>query len=378
MSFITHNDDGGAAADLGDFLLNKLGSFMVNHALWVTNQSPASLTLPEAELFTHAGSVGVPAPPFVFARCTGRGILHGLGTGIDTAQEWFDQPGNPGVSPNSTTYSGFNSSPSTTVVTRSQCQFTGVMPAGALAGHYLFTDGDGDTIPGTYVHAVIQYSANNFRHMWFGMMEKFGTFTEGQYICGHYWDVNAGAIDQPYNGEHMPPHVITGHSSVASGGTSEARVNRNSMFSAAGLRSGITWWASSGTTEGQVGPVPKAFGTINHNTENVGIGAIAGGGNTLGTTLFQCEANLSAKARPLIPFIFMAQFNFESANRWGPIGRIPDCFRINMRNMAANEEITIGVNTYRVFPLVNHNSSVGADNPYSGYEGVAYRVRPAA
>jgi hypothetical protein len=379
MSFITHNDDGGAAADLGDFLLNKLGAFMVNHALWVANRSPAVLTLPEAELYTHAGTVGTPAPPFVFVRCTGRGLLHGIGTGIDTVQEWFDQPGNPGISPNSTTYSGFNSDPPTTVVKRSQCQYSGVMPSGALAGHYLFTDGDGDTIPGTYVHAVLQYSSTNYRHLWFGMMEKFGTFTEGQYICAHFWDTNSNQ-DSPYDQEHLPPACITGHNSVSAGGTSESRVNRNPMFSAAGLRTGITWWGSCGADAGgQFGPVPKAFGTINDNTQSVGNGAIVGGGRTFGTTLFQLESNLAAKARPLIPYLFFIKHPFDGGiERWGPIGRVPDAFRINMRFLSANEQLTIGTDTYRIFPLVNKDSTVAANNPYSGFEGIAYRVIPAA
>jgi hypothetical protein len=378
MSFVTHNDDGGAASSMGDFVRNKLGPFMENHALWVADQSPASLTLPEDELFTHAGTVGTPAPPFVFIRCSGSQLLIGHGTGIDTAQEWFDQPGNPGNSPLSLTYSGYEP-PFSTAHTRGQHMmlFTGV--TGALSGHYLFTDGDGDTIPGTYVHAAIQVQTNLWRHLWFGTMKKFGTFTGGQYTCSEMQRAENTYIDAPYSSEHIYPHSNMPFNAVGSVNVSENGVLRSNVFRAEGLRSGITWWVTNGRdSEGQFGPIDKGFGTINDNTESVGNGAIVGGGNTVGSTLFFCEPNLSAKSRPLIPLIFMVKYNFESAERWGPIGQIPDVFRANIRGFSPNESFVIGADTYRIYPLVNHLSSVGANNPYSGYEGIVYKEVPAA
>jgi len=373
MSFITHNDDGGPAASMGDFLINKLGPFMETEALWVTNQSPASLSLPEAELFTHAGTVGVPAAPYFYARSTGMHMLISTGTGIDTAQEWFDQPGNPGTAPNTLTYSSFEP-PISTVIPRSQCLIVNnEYVTGSFTGHFLFTDGDGVS-PGTYVHAVIQLGPTVFRHLWIGEMTKFGSFTGGTYLSGHF-HYPGSFQDDPYEALHIHPHAITGHTTVS--GTSESWITRNNVFRADGLRGAIQWWACAGSDAGggEFLAVPKAFGT-NSNPVDIGSGAIVGGGGTMGTVLFDASANLSGKARPLIPFIFMAQLSFEGLNRYAPVGQIPDCFRINMDGLTATDSISFGGDTYRVYPLVNNIQSTPLFNQYTGFEGIAYKVIP--
>lgn len=383
MTFRTHLDDGGAAASMGDFLANKLLPFMRDEALWVDNRSPAGLTLPQAEVFTHAGTVGTPEPPYFFARTTNDGatLFIATGTGIDTAQEWFDQPGRPINTPNTDTLINMNIGDSFFEgnIRRSACQVVFNHITSGFTGHYLFTDGNGVT-PGTYVHAVIQIAANEYRHLLIGIMDKYVSFTGGDYLIGHYWnrydnDDGTGAVanflDQPYSSEHLWPMQLTNHSSTDLT-ANEDNIGRNNWFRASGLRGGVDWWACHGVGNAGVISVAQRFGT-NNDPVNVGPGAIVGHGDSLGVGLWLCEPNLAAKAKPLVPFVFMGAFPFEAQERWAALGEIPDCRRVNMRGLAPGEQLTIGSDNWRVYPLVNSNSSVGADNAYSGYEGLAYR-----
>ena len=383
MSFITHLDDGGAAANMGDFLANKLLPFMRDEALWVDNRSPASLTLPEAEVFTHAGTLGTPAPPYFFARTTqdGATMFIGTATGIDTASAFYDQPGRPVQSPNFSTittnfdigqpfFEGY--------MRRSRIQVVNNTVTSGFAGHFLFTDGDGVGTPGTYVHAVIQVSANEFRHLWVGTMTKYGTFTGGEYLVGHYHRLSstgttandAAEIDQPYDGEHIPPGQITGNRDLSL--NQEDNIGRNAVFRAVGLVTGVEWFHCHG-----FGGAPLST-TQQHGTYNtpidVGAGAMVGYGDSFGAALWACEPNLAAKAKPLVPYTFLASVDFEAAYRWGAVGQLPDARRVNMRGLSAGEALTIGTDTWRVYPLVNSDASVGVGNPYTGYEGIAYRV----
>jgi hypothetical protein len=53
---------------------------------------------------------------------------------------------------------------------------------------------------------------------------------------------------------------------------------------------------------------------------------------------------------------------------------VPDVFRVNMKSLDAEQEITVGSDTYTVFPLINNDANNTLSNEgYSGYEGLAYR-----
>jgi hypothetical protein len=49
-------------------------------------------------------------------------------------------------------------------------------------------------------------------------------------------------------------------------------------------------------------------------------------------------------------------------------------FRINMRDYSPGEEITVGSDTYVVFPVINDDAANALTGEgYSGYEGWAYK-----
>ena len=95
----------------------------------------------------------------------------------------------------------------------------------------------------------------------------------------------------------------------------------------------------------------------------------------MGSLLWACDRNFTANANVLVPIYVGAMFDFQSDIRLGIVAQVPDIFRINMRDYAPEETITVQGVDYKVFPMCNDDAVNTVDGePYSGYEGLAYRV----
>jgi len=95
----------------------------------------------------------------------------------------------------------------------------------------------------------------------------------------------------------------------------------------------------------------------------------------LGAILFAADRNFTANANVLVPIYIGVQFDFQSDTRLGIVAQVPDVFRVNMRDYAPEQTITVQGNDYKVFPMINKDSNnTVAGEGYSGYEGIAYRV----
>jgi hypothetical protein len=97
-------------------------------------------------------------------------------------------------------------------------------------------------------------------------------------------------------------------------------------------------------------------------------------GDSFGAIPFLCDPTFTTDGVALIPIYVGMHSDFQSALRWSPVGQIPDVYRVNMKSLDAEQEISIGSDTYVVFPLINKdaNNTVAGEG-YSGYEGLAYR-----
>jgi hypothetical protein len=75
-----------------------------------------------------------------------------------------------------------------------------------------------------------------------------------------------------------------------------------------------------------------------------------------------------------MPIYTLLCSDFASDIRWAPVGQVPDVFRVNMRNLTPEQEISVGSDIYTVFPMINKDSAnTLANEGYSGYEGLAYK-----
>lgn len=95
----------------------------------------------------------------------------------------------------------------------------------------------------------------------------------------------------------------------------------------------------------------------------------------MGSLLWACDRNFTANANVLVPIFVSAAFDFQSDIRQGIVAQVPDIFRINMRDYAPEETITVQGVDYKVFPVINDDATNTIDGEgYSGFEGLAYRV----
>ena len=64
----------------------------------------------------------------------------------------------------------------------------------------------------------------------------------------------------------------------------------------------------------------------------------------------------------------------QIVDRIAPVAQVPDLFRVNMSSLDPEQEISIGSDTYVVFPMTNKDSQNTLDNEgYTGFEGLAYK-----
>lgn len=386
MPFVTHADagvdgGGGVASTFDDFVRNKLVPFITSSThfpsagdRWTKSKADVNIGTNEWEIFLTPPSgltAGVDKPAFMAFHTRAQGVFMFPSLAFDAATPAYDQPQSHGYCPansgNNPVWTETAASPTTNAHNAPWVHNAG---AGPYLGHYLFAPSNG-----RYCYGVVQTATRKWRHMWFGSFDKYGSFTGGEFVSGFQWDSStASTASSPYSQSHNPPTAVA---------NSTAPYGR--FFQYRALISAMTWWAT--TNQATVPPggvtfirpaVSSPWSNVNNTsgTKTIGTACMLGMGNTLGTTLFRLNASLIAGAKQLLPHILFCWNLFDGNYRRTPIGEIPDVFRINMKGLTPGQAITLGSDTYRVFPVTNSdtvNTVLGEE--YSGYEGYAYRVR---
>jgi len=338
------------------------------------------------------------------------------GNDIDTNFASFDQPGNPVNEPPADPPSDQTSGS----VLQEKC--LGVTSApGSYDGYWVF---GGETAQ--YCHVVLKVGARQYRHFHVGLVDPLVSDLDPEtfYVTGHRWswlspdnlrtatnETNTDTKEfHPYDVAHMLPFGNISKNNVAIG--QDIR-SRTWLYSPNYGTSGLSWWLAYGVpggitpASGGSGPTvtnpelinisrpasstftqypTKSIGVVNTNIppsplgspewdyQKFGAGGVSGYGDALGTIPFGCEPTFTTDGVALIPIYFLLPSDFESGWRWSPVAKVPDVYRVNMKSLDAEQEISIGSDTYVVFPLVNKDSqNCIAGEGYSGYEGLAYR-----
>lgn len=388
--------------DLADFLTNVWLPFARDDVGWADNQAPTlspEVVSPEAEIWTHrvlrAGSPGAPVSPFtrlepfIFLRTNEAGTDLNIftGTDVDDTQEGYDQPGNPMNAPVDVDYVGNGKT--------GRCLQMNALE-GVFQAYWMFAPADG-----TYIHTVLKISSRHYRHFHVGKLVPLHPDLDSRafYVTAHWWDQvgtdqktmhitgapPANGEHSPYSDEHRLPFQVHGAGNELDSSAAQRMQTKGNIFYMPGLAQNspeiewyhaapgddLDWLAHMG-----VANIRKHIGDVNADNNSVifGIAQISGWGPGLGSILFMCDRTFTSNAVPLVPIYVSANVDFASLNRQGVVAQIPDVFRINVANIAAEQEITVGSDTYVVFPLANKDSAnVLSAEPYSGYEGLAYK-----
>lgn len=218
-------------------------------------------------------------------------------------------------------------------------QFAGPFPTVTL-----FTDD-----PSTYCHVAIEVSAGRFRHLWFGNMLKYGTWTGGAYYATTYWDDAAASIDNP---------AATQHTTPMDGSVGDLNLRQ---WTARYSFGGSNW-------------IAPTEATVNSVQRRQGRGSVRGG---LGHAFRSVTETPFSGLVALQPITVWAWRLSDTPDSLRMIGRIPDVFEVNMQTLAPGESYFIGPDEYVVFPLATkRDPAERLDNENSGNYGYAYKVNP--
>lgn len=314
----------GSATDVGD-LIDDLQTFLGSNG-WTVDEFDNSTNY---RCSVHRGTVYVhfkwdnSSPDYV-------GVYHSLGY-VATNQPW-EHTNDSGNSDSSAPYDG--------------ARHVNFESSGPFTAYHFFVTND-------YVYVVVEVSSGVFRHFGFGTLEKCNDWTGGEFCYGMFWDQGTSQIDSPLGVHHF---LLDGvNSSAARGGTVHAE----------GLpdQGGSDKWlvSSSNSTPGNDG---------DGNTRYRCSGTSRAGGYTVPVGWMRnSQLNLYV---PLAPVLVYYVNTLDVPDTYFLLGQMPDIAIVNIHNFSPGDEVTIGSDTWKIFPWVR-KQFLQADTEESWNAGVAYK-----
>lgn len=227
---------------------------------------------------------------------------------------------------------------------------TGITPPYAA---YHFFEGAGAS--GPYFHCALELGAGEFRHFGFGVLNKAGTYTGGEFVYGLAWNLHSNYVSAPTAIGHSLPFDDNGVLSAPIIGP--ATVVR--CVEAAG----------GGRLYGYRDPGAGL------RLKCGGIAARAPGGQssqTPGAPQYQLWANGPFTQIGLAPLMRAHCFADRGSNLFSLIGEPPAFRHVDMTYLNPGDEIVLGADTWKVFPMVRKGTASAGTIPVSGNYGIAY------
>lgn len=323
----------GTAVHLDD-LLGKLDVFLVANG-WTQDKFVAgSGDGHSSEYYWHKG-----ASYFAFEAgvVSGNQSYHGIIQVIDLP--WLQIYGATGHAGGST----IDNQPNTSI----EARISELMPN--MTAYHFFTD------PAqTYIHVVVETTANEFRHIICGLCNKLGAYDGGEYVIAHEHAQTAAGIDVPdYFIHHHPFHGFTSNSL------------RPSKFHC--NIDGVRWKQYYFNTVFSSMVAPAAAGNSGFPNDIVW--------NSGADSALVAQPN-SFNNQPVLMNISCG-FTIRSSTVQTPVGHFPDVRAINIKNIVPSSTLVLGGDTWHVFPICEKKEpDLRDDLPNSGWKGIAYLEVP--
>jgi hypothetical protein len=243
-------------------------------------------------------------------------------------------PGNSGIRVNDL---GYSSASAANTDRHTFPAFAGPFPTA-----FIFTDD-----PSTYCHVAVEVEAGKYRHINFGNMRKFGTWTGGAYYAMTDWSQSTNQIDVPNSATHATPFDSGGGSSI-----------QTTFY----YNDGVTTWRCA---------TPA---TLNSVVRLTGAGSTRGGFGKV--FRIPTETPFSGLVA-LAPITFWSTTVADTPDTVRCMGQIKDIATLNIANFEPGESYFIGSDEWIVFPMAaKHNPADRNDVENSGYYGIGYLVKP--
>jgi len=230
--------------------------------------------------------------------------------------------------------------------------------AGPYTKIYMFAD----DLPTEHVFIVIETAGGILYHLCFGMIEKFGTFTGGTFFDASCWTRSTSQV-YTWNSSH---HALfdsgqgSGFSSAEVGGSIRCDIPADGLTN--------NWARLAADTAGSNNPRIQCglnAGTSESSNEKSWL-----------TTLAYSRNDPPFSGQPSLGTIRAHVVREGTSDFWSPIGTIPNIRYLRMQRYSSGQEITIGTDVWKIFPMARYGVGTNNGSPnnvFSEYHGYAYK-----
>lgn len=222
---------------------------------------------------------------------------------------------------------------------------------------------ENDSSP-AYIHVVVTIdgtASNKFSHFGFGELVKQGTWTGGEYVYGHYYRTSAigSGICSTDEGSTWLLDGGLGSTTPTTWRTYAATLRMESLpGQAASTRWGLCYGGDTpGTDRG---------GNVRYNIQG---GFRAG---PVAATFGRFQTSQTTGLTAMYPInVYYDRGVVSSARQWYPLGYMADVRATDMTNYSEAQELTVGADTWVVFPASYKTATLAASS--TAFTGIAYK-----
>ena len=330
----------GTAATMNDFM-TKLSTFAVADS-WTQDQYTAEAGSTDGKMSIHKAGVFV-SFAWNSSQSSSIAVYQSLGFTGSGTNTW-NQLGDSGCGPSSNP-----STSSTWNLNSANNRFIRNIGTGPYTSYTFFSGASKD-----YIHVALEYSPFTYRHIGFGNLEKAWDWTGGEYCYGH----------PQSSGNPASQGALI--SSVGEG--SNNRADRHASIHCEGLpgQPAAGKWATNASHSSLGGSFIDRSGNPHSRVS----GTCPGG--AIGSVFNNLPSNSGDGFLPMTPnAIFYIDITPSPDNVYF-LGWQPDVRSLNMKNFEPQAEITVGADTWVVFPHVRKQNVGGTINE-SHNLGIAYK-----
>lgn len=215
-----------------------------------------------------------------------------------------------------------------------------------------------------YWHAVIRRDTDRYEHFGSGYLTKYNDWTGGEYTYGFVQDAtfNQNVATRP-----ATSILLDGLAADQSPGFTNME-ERCATLHIEGMDEQTTekWAVVMGNQgSGNLGLARNSDARIHV------LGGFRASFLNLANNFGQFAGTLQRGLVPMYPII-LAYWNRTNGQVYGPLGVMPDVRGVSLNNYASEQEITVGSDTWVVFPSFRRHDG-GAGVGLTGYQGIAYK-----
>jgi len=239
--------------------------------------------------------------------------------------------------------------------------------ATSLYAYHLFANGD-------FVHVVIEETPGRFRHLSFGFINKYGAYSGGQYLSAGCPVESSTTTPYAFNtGNHMVPFGSnaqgTSRSALASNGYPGTYVRADIDGWTVGWRLlSIGYWDTANLDVMGCGTYGN---TVNGRAGYVSYSTQVSMHTLAHDLAYHCSPQSYNGLAPMLP-CYVGVNRTPYVGTWTLLGEFPDVRFLNIANFNPGDELTLGTDVWKIFPLWNKAYTLGAE-PISYDYGLAYR-----